>query len=389
MHFREEIGESLTLKFAEAARLRRERNLPIISLGLGEPDFETPEAIVEATIAELQKGNSSYSSPLGLAPLRSQIADRLSAENSIPATTSNILVAAGAKQAFQIILMAMLQPEDEVVVVEPAFVSFIPQIYLAEPTCTVRTLDVSPDDFTLPVDALAKLVNKKTRAIVINSPNNPAGYVWSESQLRDIYKLADKHDCYIISDEVYEKLVYDGVPHFSIGSLESDVSRVITINGYSKSHAMTGWRLGYACYPGDLNSKILKIQQHMNTNTCTFVQAAMSNVGETLDLSYLNDYCEKLQKRRDAVVEAISDIENLDLVAPSSGFFAFIDIKQTGMSSNAFCSALMESTGVATTPGIAFGKSWDHHIRLSYATKDSLLSEGLLLLRQFSQGEMV
>ena len=197
MRFREEIGESLTLKFAESARLRREQNLPIISLGLGEPDFDTPQAIIDAVVEQLRAGNSTYSSPLGLAPLRSQIADRLLAENSIPATFSNILVAAGAKQAFQIILMAMLQPEDEVVVVEPAFVSFIPQIYLAEPACTVRTLDVSPDDFTLPVDALAKLVNEKTRAIVINSPNNPAGYVWSESQLREIYKIAEKHNCYV------------------------------------------------------------------------------------------------------------------------------------------------------------------------------------------------
>ena len=386
MRFREEIGESLTLKFAESARLRREQNLPIISLGLGEPDFDTPQAIIDAVVEQLRAGNSTYSSPLGLAPLRSQIADRLLAENSIPATFSNILVAAGAKQAFQIILMAMLQPEDEVVVVEPAFVSFIPQIYLAEPACTVRTLDVSPDDFTFPVDALAKLVNEKTRAIVINSPNNPAGYVWSESQLREIYKIAEKHNCYVISDEVYEKLVYDGASHFSIGSLEAEVSRVITINGYSKSHAMTGWRLGYACYPKELNSKILKIQQHMNTNTCTFVQAAMGNVGATLDLSYLDDYCKKLQKRRDLVVNAVSKSEILNLTVPSSGFFAFIDIRQTGMTSNAFCSALMESTGVATTPGIAFGKNWDDHIRLSFATTDSLLREGLTLLREFSQG---
>ena len=386
MHFREEIGESLTLKFAEAANARRTANLPIISLGLGEPDFETPKAIVDATIEQLQKGNSSYSSPLGLASLRDQIADRLSAENSIPAVSSNILVAAGAKQAFQIILMAMLQPEDEVVVVEPAFVSFIPQIYLAEPACTVRTIDVSAENFALSIDALSALVNSKTRAIVINSPNNPAGYVWSENQLREIYALAEKHDCYVISDEVYEKLVYDGTSHFSIGSLEAEVSRVITINGYSKSHAMTGWRLGYACYPGELSSKILKIQQHMNTNTCTFVQAALANVGATLDLSYLDEYCKKLQKRRDLVVDAVSESEMLSLTVPSSGFFAFINIRQTGMSSNEFCSALMDSTGVATTPGIAFGKNWDDHIRLSFATADSLLSEGLSLLRDFSQG---
>jgi len=385
MYFREEIGESLTLKFAESARLRREQNLPIISLGLGEPDFETPAAVIEATIEQLHNGNSTYSSPLGVAALRSQIASRLSAENSIPAAPGNILVAAGAKQAFQIVLMAMLQPEDEVVVVEPAFVSFVPQIYMAEPSCKVHTIDVNTDNFELPMGALAALVNDKTRAIVINSPNNPAGYVWSEGQLREIYNLAEKHNCFVISDEVYEKLVFDDCTHFSIGSLENEISRVITINGYSKSHAMTGWRLGYACYPGTLNSKILKIQQHMNTNTCTFVQTAMATVEPSLDLSYLTDYCKKLEIRRDTVIDVINQTNGLSLVAPSSGFFAFINIEATGLDSNQFCGALMESTGVATTPGIAFGKNWDDHIRLSYATNEAVLDEGLSLLKQFMQ----
>ena len=385
MYFREEIGESLTLKFAESARLRREQNQPIISLGLGEPDFDTPSAVVEATIAKLRSGNSSYSSPLGLPALRAQIAGRLVAENSIPAEPGNILVAAGAKQAFQIVLLAMLQPEDEVVVVEPAFVSFIPQIYLAEPACKVRTVDVSPANHQLPMDALAAVVNDRTRAIVINTPNNPAGYVWSESQLREIYRLADQHDCFIISDEVYEKLVFDDCTHFSIGSVETDVSRVVTINGYSKSHAMTGWRLGYACYPASLNSKILKIQQHMNTNTCTFVQAAMAEVEPTLDMSYLTSYCQTLKKRRDTVAEVINETPGLSLVPPASGFFAFINIEQTGMDSNAYCASLLEKTGVATTPGLAFGKHWDDHIRLSYATDDVVLSEGMALLQGFTR----
>ena len=385
MFFREEIGESLTLKFAESARKRRENKLPIISLGLGVPDFETPQSLVEATIEQLRGGNSSYSSPLGLPSLRDQIAQRLSTENGIPATSKNIIVAAGAKQAFQIVLMALLQPEDEVVVVEPAFVSFIPQIYLAEPACVVRTVDVNSKNFELPFEALSALVNEKTRAIVINTPNNPAGYVWCESQLREIFALAEKYDCYVISDEVYEKLVYSDCSHFSIGSLESEVSRVITINGYSKSHAMTGWRLGYACYPNGLNAEILKIQQHMNTNTCTFIQSAMANVGASLDMEYLSSYCEKLKNRRDSVNEVINETDGLSLVTPSSGFFAFIDIGQTGLDSNAFCGALLENTGVATTPGIAFGKNWDDHIRLSYATDEKTLNEGMSLLKHFSQ----
>ena len=386
MYFREEIGESLTLKFAEAAGKRREKGLSIISLGLGEPDFDTPSKIVDATVAQLRKGNSSYSSPLGLFPLREQIAHRMNSENNIPAKTENIIVAAGAKQAFQIVLMAMLEPGDQVIVVEPAFVSFIPQLYLAEPDCDVKTVDVDPENFSLPLDKIEQLVSHKTKAIVINTPNNPAGYVAGEDVLRRLYQIAEQNDCYIFSDEVYEKLVFEGQQHFSIGSLEPEVNRVVTINGYSKSHAMTGWRLGYACYPPALNSRILKIQQHMNTNTCTFIQAAIASVGDQVDMTYLEDYCRKLEKRLALVDEAVANTSRLSLVSPASGFFAFINISATGKDSNDFCGELIESAGVATTPGIAFGKNWDDHIRLSFATDTQLLGEGLEKLVDFSEG---
>jgi len=386
MYFREEIGESLTLKFAESARKRREQGLPIVSLGLGEPDFDTPGEIVDATITQLQKGNSAYSSPLGLFPLREQIARRLEAENKIPAQPGNILVAAGAKQAFQIVLMALLEPGDEVIVVEPAFVSFIPQLYLAEPQCEVKTIDVDPENFSLPLEKIGQLVSQKTKAIVINTPNNPAGYVAGEEVLRKLYQIAEQNDCYIISDEVYEKLIFEGRQHFSIGSLESEVDRVVTINGYSKSHAMTGWRLGYACYPAAFNSRILKIQQHMNTNTCTFVQAAVSSVGGQLDMTYLEEYCRKLQKRLALVNEAVANTSQLSLVSPDSGFFAFINISATGKASNEFCGELIERAGVALTPGVAFGKNWDDHVRLSFATDTQLLNEGLEKLVSFSEG---
>lgn len=386
MYFREEIGESLTLKFAESARKRKSRGLPIVSLGLGEPDFDTPAELINATIAELQKGNSTYSTPLGVLPLREQIAHRLELENKIPATPGNILVAAGAKQAFQIVLMALLEPRDHVIVVEPAFVSFIPQLYLAEPDCEVSTVNVDSEDFSLPVDRIEQLITAKTKAIIINTPNNPAGYVIGEQELKKLYQIAEKNDCYIISDEVYEKLVFEGQYHFSVGSLEREVSRVITINGYSKSHAMTGWRLGYACYPAELNSKILKIQQHMNTNTCTFVQAAVAGVGNKMDMTYLKVYCRELKSRSEIVAEAVESTSCLGLVKPVSGFFSFINISETGMTSNDYCSELIERVGVATTPGIAFGESWDDHIRLSFATDAQILNEGLAKLVEFSEG---
>ena len=179
--------------------------------------------------------------------------------------------------------------------------------------------------------------------------------------------------------------MFEGQQHFSIGSLEPEVNRVITINGYSKSHAMTGWRLGYACYPSSLNSRILKIQQHMNTNTCTFIQAAVASVGDEVDMGYLEDYCRKLKTRLALVDEAVGNTSRLSLVSPESGFFAFINISATGKDSNDFCGELIESVGVAITPGVAFGKNWDDHVRLSFATDTQLLTEGLEKLVDFSE----
>jgi aspartate aminotransferase len=382
MRFREEVGESLTLKFAESAAKRREMGLPIISLGLGEPDFQTPPEIISATKAVLDSGSSRYSSPLGVMGFRELVAQKLNSENSINCTAENILISAGAKQAYQILAMALLEPGDEVVVVAPAFVSFVPQLLLAEPDCVVKTLNVNPIDFSFPLEKLAETVSDKTRLIIINSPNNPAGYVLKEDEVKEIFGIAQKHNCYLLSDEIYEKLNFSNTPHLSAGSLEHQPSRVITINGYSKSHAMTGWRVGYACFPSELKTKILKIQQHTNTNTCTFIQQGLAQAGK-LDESYLKTYRAALSDRCSYVMKWAESNDRIRLRAPDAGFFAFFDISNLNMSSNDFCGAAIEKAGVAMTPGIAFGKSWDTHVRLSFAVPQDTLERGLGLLSEF------
>lgn len=385
MIFREEVGESLTLKFAESAARRREMGLPIISLGLGEPDFPTPSEIIEATKLVLDEGTSQYSSPLGILPLREQIALKFQQENSINCDANNILVSAGAKQAYQLVAMALLEPGDEVVVIAPAFVSFIPQLLLAEPQCKVRTIDVDEQDFSFPLDKLESVVNNSTKLIIVNSPNNPAGYVISEQEVEAIYQIAEKYDCYILSDEIYEKLNFSSTASNSMGALESKPQRVITINGYSKSHAMTGWRIGYACFPEQLKGKILKIQQHTNTNTNTFVQKALVKAG-VLNEDYLEEYRSILAKRCESVVDWAEHLNRISLCAPRAGFFAFFNISELDINSNEFCSAAIEEFGVALTPGIAFGKSWDNHVRLSYAVQPDVLSKGLELMSEFVKG---
>ncbi len=383
MEFRKEIGESLTLKFAEAANQRKNAGKDILSLGLGEPDFPVPQELIDATIDVLKKGKSGYSSPMGIQGLREKLAEKLKQENGIPAKANNILITPGAKQALQMGLFALLEPGDEVIVINPSFVSFIPQIYIAEPRAEVKIVNVKKTDFSLPIEEIEAQITDKTKAILLNSPNNPAGFISSQPELERLFALAEKHDFYIFSDEIYEKLMFPGTPFYSIGALESEeVNRVFTINGYSKSHAITGWRLGYLCFPKQFAGKLLKLQQHINTNTCTFIQQAVLNAFD-MDMSFLEEYNNTLKQRADKVENAVKQCPKLSMVRPDAGFFAFINISKTGMDSNTFCSKLIEETGVATTPGLAFGEDWDDHFRLSYAVSDDVLDEGLKRMIEF------
>jgi|26BtaG_2_1085354.scaffolds.fasta_scaffold00002_221 aspartate aminotransferase len=382
MEFREEIKESLTLKFAEAAVERRKNNLPIISLGLGEPEFRTPNEIIEATIEVLRSKNSNYSSPMGIQSLREKIAARLKRENNINSQADNIIITPGAKQAFQLITMTLLKPEDEVIVLSPSFVSFIPQLFIAEPRCKIVEIDVNKEDLSLDLNEIKSAITPKTKLLVLNTPNNPAGYILDQPTLKAIYDLAVENNFYIISDEIYEKLIYGESEHFSIGSLEKEPTKVITINGFSKSHAMTGWRIGYACFPLVLKTNLLKLQQHTNTNTCTFIQEGL-DISFNHDYKYLTEYNYKLKNRMSLYSEFLDSTPLVKGFVPSAGFFAFMDIKDTNIDSNTFCGRLIKETGVATTPGIAFGKNWDDHVRFSFATSDDNVIEGLNLVKNF------
>lgn len=382
MIFRPEIGESLTLKFAEAATERRKQGKNIISLGLGEPDFNTPKELVAAVSDVLMTQKSGYSSPLGLMPLRERLAEQLNNLDNLPCTAGNVMVTAGAKQAMQFALMALLEPEDEVIVINPSFVSFIPQIYLAEPQAVVKIVDLNKSDFTLSKEDILKQVSTKTKVIIVNSPSNPTGSVFSQEEIKWIYNLANERDFYIISDEVYKRLSFSSEPILSIGSLESEVKKVFTINGYSKSHGITGWRFGFMSFPSEFSKKLLKLQQHINTNTCTFLQQAIIKAFD-MDMSFLEDYNRSL-KRRASLVKTSLEGTRMTLVLPNSGFFSFINISDFQIDSNTFCSELIKNTGVATTPGVAFGSNWDDHLRLSYAVSDDVLIKGLSLLKEFA-----
>lgn len=388
MKFNKEISESLTLKFAESVSLRKKRGEDILSLGLGEPDFKTPRAIKDAVIKALDDPASSrYSAALGLMTLRQKIAFDIKERSHIPCEMKNIVITPGTKQAVMLSLMALLEPGDEVVIVLPAYVSYIPQIYIAEPDAIVKVVNLKKEDYSLDMSAIEKSVSPKTKVIFFNSPHNPTGMMVPEIDQRHLFEIAEKNDCYIISDEIYDRLVFGDVPHFSIGSMEETVCRVITVNGYGKSHAVTGWRLGYAIVPHQLMGKITKLQQHINTNTCTVLQMALDQAWP-LPVDHLSVFNEKLKKRAGLYKEFLFANPQLKGSDPKGSFFVFLDISSTGLDSNTFSSKLVDKTGVATTPGIAFGKDWDDHIRLSLAVEEDVLKEALSRIHNFINNKL-
>lgn len=388
MKFNKEIGESLTLKFAESVGLRKQRGEDVLSLGLGEPDFETPQALKDGVIEAMSKPQSSrYSAALGLMSLRKKIAEDVAGRSHIPCEMQNVVITPGTKQAVMLSLMALLEPGDEVVIVLPAYVSYIPQIYIAEPEAVVKIVNLKKEDYSLDIDAIAANVTKKTKVIIFNSPHNPTGMMVPEADQRRLYQIAEENDAYIISDEIYDRLIFGETPHFSIGSLEEKMNRVITVNGYGKSHAITGWRLGYALVPQQLMSKVTKLQQHINTNTSTLLQMAM-DLAWPLPTNHLPEFCSKLKARAEIYKEFLAQHPQLKGSDPQGGFFVFLNIASTGLDSVTFSSRLVDKTGVATTPGIAFGKDWDDHIRLSLAVDEKVLREAVDRIHNFIENKL-
>ena len=383
MIFNKGIAESLTLKMAESVRAKKERGEEVFSLGIGEPDFDAPQELKDAVVKALENPtNIRYSAAMGLPSLRKKIAEDLNERNHIPCVAENIVITPGTKQAIVLSLMALLEPGDEVVVIMPAWVSYIPQTYIAEPQAVVKEVNMRKGDFSLDMDVLEEAVTPKTKVIIFNTPQNPTGVVIPEAEQRRLFQIAEKNDAFILCDEIYERLVYGDVPHFSIGSLEERVSRVITVNGFGKSHAITGWRIGYIVLPESLMGKVTKLQQHINTNTSTVLQMAL-DMAWPLPMGHLPAFCDKLRKRAGFFKDFLANHPQLSGSDPKGSFYAFMNIGCTGLSSYDFSMQLLDKTGVATTPGIAFGEDWDDYVRLSLAVDEAVLQEALHRIHLF------
>jgi len=385
MHFEKEVGESLTYKFAQAAGEMKAQGKEIISLGLGEPDFQTPDYVVEATIKAMNEGYTHYSATQGWPELRKLIAEDCNRSYSSCYTANDVIVTPGIKSAVYFALAAILEPGDEIILISPYYVSYPAMVKLAEPRAKIVNVALSKD-FTLDEEKLKAAFNKNTKAILINTPNNPTGMVLSKDEVELVVSLALDNGAYIISDEVYEKLVYSSSMHTSFG-LYSDIrDRLIICNGFSKSHAMTGWRLGYAIGAHDVIVKMNKLQQHINTNTCTFVQVGACSIYKNEPI-HIAPYVNELEERIKYFDTELNKLPYISGIRPNAGFFYFIDISAVGVDSNTFCADLLKKTGIASTPGLAFGPEWDDHVRFSIAVPMATLERAVELMKGYRYEE--
>ncbi len=375
------IAPSPTLAISAAAAAMKKRGIDVISFGAGEPDFDTPEHIKLAAVAAGQAGFTKYTPTSGIPELKAAIIDKFLSDNGLVYQPSQILVSNGAKQCLYNLLQVLLDPGDEVLIPVPYWVSYAEMVKLADGKCVFVP---SKADFTVDSQLLDTYVTPKTKVIILNSPSNPTGAVYSEAQLKDIAEYCVKNNIYVISDEIYEKLIYDD-RHYSIGALGPDINALtMTVNGVSKAYAMTGWRIGYCGGPEDIIRAASALQDHSTSSPNTMAQyAALAALNGPLDT--VTAMKQKYRQRRDYMISRLQDMHHVSVQPPAGAFYAFVDISATFTSditgSEAFCDQLLQHYRVAAVPGSAFGD--DRYIRLSFATGMEAIKHGLDRLERF------
>jgi aspartate aminotransferase len=375
-----QLTPSLTLSIDSKAKAMKAEGIDVCGFGAGEPDFDTPEHIKRAAIEALEAGFTKYTPNAGIPELRQAIADKLAADNGLSYRAGQVVVSNGAKHACYNAILATCQPGDEVIIPAPYWVSYPDMVRLvgAEPvivpTSERNAWKMHPEDFE-------NAMTPRTKMLIMNSPGNPTGSVYTREELEAIVNVAAEEDIYVLSDEIYEKLIYDDAKHVSIASLSKEAyDLTITINGFSKSYAMTGWRLGYLAAPDAVARAVDSIQSHTSSNPSSFSQygalAALKG-----DQQPLADMREEFDLRRNYMFDRISKISNVTAVKPQGAFYILVNISQLGLNSQNFADRLLSKANVAVVPGAAFGD--DRTVRFSYATSLDVIKKGLDRFQDF------
>lgn len=369
-----DIGESITLNITSKAKKMKSEGIDVVSFAAGEPDFDTPRHIKDAAIAAITEGFTKYTPSSGMAELREAIAAKFKKDNGIVYASSQIVVSNGAKHSLNNIFQVLCEKGDEVIIPAPYWLSYPAMVKMAEAT-PVFVETAQAHNFMLTEKDLAAAITPRTKCLILNSPSNPTGCIYDRRTIEMIARLAVKHRFYVISDEIYEKLIYDGKEHVSIASLGKDIADLtITVNGVSKSYSMTGWRIGYAAGPKPVMDAISNLQSHATSNPCSISQRA-TLAAMTQDQSFIDGMRAEYQKRRDYMIQRIATFGKMSCIKPEGAFYLFCSIAPLGIGSIAVATRLLDEARVAVIPGEPFGA--DGHIRLSFATGMDTIKKGL------------
>ncbi len=376
----DKVSPSLTLSITNQTKAMKDRGEEVYGLAGGEPDLDTPDYIKEAAITALNEGKTKYTPAAGVPELREAIAHKLKTDNNITYTPEQVIVNSGAKQSCFNAILAVCEEGDEVIIPSPYWVSYPEMVRLAgaEPVFVETTAE---NDWKITPEQFEEHMTGRTKMIILNTPGNPTGSVYTEAELRAIGEVALYEDIIILADEIYEHLVYGDTKHVSIASLSKELHDLtITVNGFSKAYSMTGWRVGYTAAPTPIAKAMAKIQGHTTSNATSFAQhgalAALSG-----DKQFINDLKAEYDVRRQFVYNRLSAISNVNVVEPKGAFYCLVDTTPLGLQSVNLCDKLLTRYRVAAVPGIAFGN--DNSIRLSYCTTLDVLNEGLSRFEEF------
>ncbi len=378
------LSESMTMAISTIAREMKAEGKDVLSFSAGEPDFDTPQLIKDAAVKAINDGFTKYTAVAGDPELLKAIQKKLKDENGLDYDTADIITNVGAKQSLFNLFQATIDEGDEVIIPSPYWVTY-PEIVKYAGGKVVEIVTDDSTEFKITSKQLKDAITDKTKMLILNSPSNPTGSVYSKSELEAIAEVLKGTNVLVASDEMYEKLVFDDVEFVSTASISEDMyNRTITINGLSKSVAMTGWRFGYMASPlKEVNKYIRRLQSQSTSNINSITQKAAIPAL----LGKVDDEIEKMrvefEKRRDLAIKLIEDIDGLSVVKPQGAFYLFVNIKNVSNDSMEFCKRLLEEKGVATVPGIGFGS--EGYFRLSFATDTESIKDGISRLREFTQ----
>ncbi|MFB2837873.1 pyridoxal phosphate-dependent aminotransferase [Floridanema evergladense] len=375
-----QVTPSITLAISAKAKAMKAEGIDVCSFSAGEPDFDTPEHIKAAAKQALDAGKTKYGPAAGEPKLREAIANKLKTHNGLDYKPENVIVTNGGKHSLFNLMLALIDPGDEVIIPAPYWLSYPEMVTLVGGVPVIVQTDAK-NQYKITPEQLSAAVTPKTKLFVLNSPSNPTGVVYTPAEIEALAKVVVEKDIFVVSDEIYEKIIYDDAQQVSIGAFGSEIfQRTFISNGFAKAYSMTGWRIGYLAGAVEVIKACSTVQGHSTSNVCTFAQygaiAALTNPQDCVE-----EMRQAFAKRRQVMLERVSAIPGLSCPKPDGAFYLFIDVSKTGLASLEFCDKFLESYQVAAIPGVAFGA--DDCIRLSYATDLDTINKGMDRLDKF------